>query len=343
LQQILKGNKSNHLQINKLKLMRSMKLFAVLTLMFFGFSVAAQDINQAIEVFNEGNQALQGGNLELALEKYEVANEMASKLGEEGLQIVAAAQKQIPTLYYQLGVQDYRDKNNEKAIAEFENAIKYGEQYNDAETVAKAKDIIPKIYNAMGNDFFKENDFEQALANFSKSAELDPNYSRAYWGQGLAYNKMGKNDEMDAAFKKARELATAEGDNALVDRINTTGKRFLQTEGASLLQAQKWNDALKSLNASNDYNAEDAETYYYIALAYNGLSKWEEAAKAAQTGIDLSADATADNKAKFYFELGNAYKGAGNIEKACGAYSNAKFGRFVDNANYEMTTVLKCN
>lgn len=320
-----------------------MKFIAVMTFMIFSFSVAAQDINQAIEVFNEGNQALQGGSLELALEKYEQANEMASKLGEEGAQIVAAAQKQIPTLYYQLGVQDYKDKNNEKAIAEFEKAINYGEQYNDAETVAKAKDIIPKLYNSMGNDFFKDNNFEQALANFNKSIELDPNYSRAYWGQGLVYNKLEKNDEMDAAFKKARELATAEGDNALVDRINSTAKRFLQTEGASLLQAKKWNDALKSLNASNEYKADDADTFYYIALAYNGLNKWDDAVKAAQTGIDLSAAESADAKAKFYFELGNAHKGAGNTEKACEAYSNAKFGPFVDNANYEMTTVLKCN
>lgn len=323
--------------------MKLRRIFALLTFLVVGLSVSAQDLNSTIDVFNEGNQALQSGNMELALEKYQKAHDMAVKLGEEGNEIAAAAKGQIPTLYYQLGVQDYRDKNNDKAINEFQNAIRTGEEFGDAETVLKSREIIPKLYFAKGNDLFKENKFDEALTNYNLSAELDPNYSRAYWGQGLTYNKLGKNDEMDAAFKKSRELAVAEGDQALVERINTTAKRFLQSEGTKQLQTQKWNDALKSLTASNDYLADDPDTFYYMALAYNGQKNWSKATEAAQAGLDLTAAESNDVKAKFYFEMGNAYKGAGDNDKACEAYGNAKFGKFVENATYELTTVLKCN
>lgn len=320
-----------------------MKFLALITFALFSFSIAAQDINSAINVFNEGNQELQAGNQELALQKYKEAHQIASKLGDEGADIVAAASKQIPTLYYQLGVKDYKDKNTDKAIEEFQNAIKAGEEFGDAETVQKSREIIPKLYFAKGNDLFKDDNFDGAMTNFNLAVELDPAYSRPYFGQGLVYNKQGNITEMDKAFKKSRELAIVDGDQAFVDRINSTGKRFLQTEGINSLQAQKWNDAIKYLVSSNEYESDKPDTFYYLALAYNGQSKWAEAAAAAQQGVDLSAAESNDTKAKFYFELGNAHKGAGDTDKACEAYKNAKFGKFVENANYEITTVLKCN
>jgi len=80
-----------------------------------------------------------------------------------------------------------------------------------------------------------------------------------------------------------------------------------------------------------------------MALANNGLSNWDNAADAAQKGLELSDGESDEFKAKFYFELGNAYKGAGKFSDACEAYTNAKHGRFVENAKYEMDVVLNCN
>lgn len=326
-----------------MNMIKNRKLIALLTLIFFGVSVVAQDLNTAIDIFNEGNQALQADNKELALEKYKQSLDMASKLGPEGAEIVNASKNQIPALYYQLGVQDYRDKNTDKAIEEFQNAIEYGKKYGDDETVQKAEQLIPRLYFAKGNEFFKADDYEAALENFNLSAEIDPSYARAYWGQGLALNRLNQIDEMDAAFMQARTLAAAEGDDALIDRINSTAKRFLQAEATGKLQAQQWSEALKYLEASNFYLDDDSDTFYYMALANNGLSNWDKAADAAQKGLEISAGESSDFKAKFYFELGNAYKGAGKLSDACEAYTNAKHGRFVENAKYEMDVVLNCN
>lgn len=315
----------------------------LITVMILGISLNAQDLNTAIDRFNEGNQAVQADNKRLAIEKYKLALEIAGKLGAEGDEIVAATMGHIPSLFYQIGVQEHRDNNTDQAIDEFQNAIKYGKEFGDNETVQRATELIPRLYLSKGNELFRNNVFEEALENYKLAAELDPSYARAFWSQGLSYNRLNKTEEMEAAFSKGRELAQAEGDDALVDRINTTAKRFLQAEGAGKLQAQRWAEALKYLNASNEYVDDDPETFYYLALANNGLSKWDDAAKAALRGLELSEGKPAETKAKFYFEMGNALKGAGKTTQACEAYASAQHGRFVENAKYEREVVLKCN
>lgn len=317
----------------------------LVTLVFtvIAFTAFSQDINQAGELFNEGNQALKSNNFELAIEKYNEAMNMAEKLGEEGEMIVINSQTQIPQLYYKIGVTDYKEKKIEKAIGEFEKAIEYGKKYNDPETIQRAEETIPKLYYAQGNDFYKNDDYENALSSFNKAAEISPDYSRAYWGLGLTYDKLDDTPNMKKSFEKALELAKAEGDTKMEDKISKTAKKFLQASGAKKLQEQNWDGALVCLNASLDFDPDNAETYYYVALANNGLKKWDDAAAAAQKGIDMSAKENVEFKAKFYYELGNALKGKGDNTEACEAYTQAKHGRFVESAEYELTQVLKCN
>lgn len=319
-----------------------MKYLAVLVLSIFSFALFAQDINEAGAVFNEGNQANKDGNFTLAIQKYEKSIEIASKLGEEGAQIVAGSKAQIPQLYFKVATEDYTAGNIEKAISEYENAIKYGTEYNDPETVSKSKDNIPKLLYARGNDLYKEKKYPEALASFQRSYELNPGYSRSLFGMGLTYNKMGDLVKMEETFDKGIVAAEAEKDDKMVEKIKQTAKKFIQAEGASKLQAKDYNAALKNLNASMKYDDKDSETYYYLGLTNNGLKKYDDAIVSLDKGLELSAAENDEFKAKFYFELGNAYKGKGMNDKACESFGKAKFGRFVQNADYEIKTVLKC-
>ncbi len=321
------------------------KIKNLLTVVFalVALSAFSQDINKAGEIFNEGNQAVKSNNFELAIEKYEKAMEIASQLGEEGEMMVINVQAQLPQLYYKLGVTDYKEKNIEKAISEFENAIRIGKELNDPETVRKAEETIPKLYYAQGNDLYKADDYDNALKSFNKAAEIAPDYSRAYWGMGLAYNKLNETRKMKESFEKALELAKADGDTKMESTITKNAKKLLQASGAKKLQAQDWNGALECLEASLSFDPDNADTYYYIALASNGLKKYDDAIAAAEKGLEKGTGKNVEFKAKFYYELGNALKGKGQNSKACEAYSNAKHGRFIESAEYELTQVLKCN
>ncbi len=63
---------------------------------FFGIYANAQDINAAIEEFNQGNQALQSEDFPLAIQKYKTALEIATTLGEEGARVNGCRQKANP-------------------------------------------------------------------------------------------------------------------------------------------------------------------------------------------------------------------------------------------------------
>lgn len=319
------------------------KSFFMLATMMLAFAATAQDVNQAADIFNQGNQAVKDNNYQMAIDKYQQAMDMAAQFGPEGEQIVAGAKTQIPSLYYKIGVDDYKDKNIDKAIEEFEKAIEYANEYNDPETAAKATDIIPKLYYSQGNSYYSDDKYTEALESFGKSAELAPDYSRAYWGMALVYNKTDDTKKMKESFGKALELAEAEGDTDMAQKVRTNASKLLQSEGAKKLQAQDWDGALMCLNATTEFEPDNAETYYYIALANNGLKKYDEAIAAADKGLEVAASETADFKAKFYYEKGNALKAQGNNNAACEAFNNAKYGQFAQNAEYELKTVLKCD
>ncbi|HZK09344.1 MAG TPA: tetratricopeptide repeat protein [Bacteroidales bacterium] len=322
---------------------KKIKSFFMLAAIMLAFSATGQDVNQAADIFNQGNQGVKDNNYQLAIDKYQEAMDMASQLGPEGEQIVAGAKSQIPSLYYKIGIADYKDKNIDKAVGEFEKAIEYATQYNDPETAAKATDIIPKLYYSQGNSFYSDEKYNEALESFGKSAELAPDYSRAYWGMALVYNKIDDTEKMKESFAKALELAEGEGDADMAKKVRANASKLLQSEGAKKLQAQDWPAALMCLNATTEFEPENAEAYYYIALANNGLKKYDEAIAAADKGLEVAASESADFKAKFYYEKGNALKAQGNNDAACDAYQNAKHGQFVQNADYEIKTVLKCN
>lgn len=321
----------------------NMKILVALLFSVFTFAAFAQDINKAGDLFNEGNQAVKNNDFELAIQKYTEAMDMAEKVGPEGEMIVINAQSQIPQLYYKLGVTEFKDKKVDEAIAEFEKAIEFGKKYNDPGTVEKAQATIPKLYYSAGNDYYSSDDYENALASFKKAGDIAPDYSRAFWGMGLAYNKLGETKKMKESFEKALELAKADKDDKMESKIRKTAKKLLQANGAKKLQAQDWEGALVCLDASLSFDPDNADTYYYMALANNGLKKYGEAASSARKGLDMSKDKNVEYKAKFYYELGNALKGEGKNSEACEAYTNAKYGRFTESADYELKQVLKCN
>lgn len=326
----------------KTNILKKMRIVLMLTIVSFAFSVFAQDINQAGDIFNEANKLVKEGKYEEAIPKYEESMGIASQLGENGEQIVNGAKGQIPSLYYKLGATDYKAKKIDKAIGEFEKAIEFGEKFGDKETVKKSKEIIPKLYYARGNSLYKEKKYEEALASFQKSFELNPKYSRALFGMGLVYNKLEKISDMEESFKAALEISEAENDQRMIDKINKTARKLLQAKGASDLQAKKYDNAIKYLNASLAYDPSNTGTHYYLAIAYNGVSNWDETIKVAKKGLEFMKDESNEEKAKLYYELGNAHKGKGQKDEACKAYKNANYGKFAESATYELKTVLKC-
>ena len=67
--------------------------------------------------------------------------------------------------------------------------------------------------------------------------------------------------------------------------------------------------------------------------------KFEKAVEAGNKALEYEAD---DDKAKIYYEIGNAYVRQVEYDKACAAYKNCLVEPFTASVKHQMDNVLKC-
>jgi tetratricopeptide (TPR) repeat protein len=153
---------------------------------------------------------------------------------------------------------------------------------------------------------------------------------------GLVYKKQDNLPLMKESMDKV--IAMAADDAKTIGSAKDASATAFLNAGAKALQANKMADAISNLNTSLTYNDAEPKAYYYLALAYNGSSKWDEAITASNTAIEL----TAEDKSDIYFELGKSHEKKGDNAAACDAYKKVTGGNNVAPAKYQVEQVLKC-
>ena len=67
-----------------------------------------------------------------------------------------------------------------------------------------AKDAVG-WYNK-GIDYYNNGKFEKAIECYTKAIEIDPDIAWVYYNRGLVYEKMGRDSDAQADFKKACDM-----------------------------------------------------------------------------------------------------------------------------------------
>ena len=62
-----------------------------------------------------------------------------------------------------------------------------------------------------GNEAYKAGDFELALKRYAAAAVADPRDPAAYFGMGMTFTRLKREDEARAAFARAQQLSRDEG------------------------------------------------------------------------------------------------------------------------------------
>jgi len=148
---------------------------------------------------------------------------------------------------FQKGINYFREKKHEEAIAEFEKALK----------------IDPNLaegYYGLGYTYCSKNQCEASLAYFQKAIELSPNYVDAYNGMAYAYNILGKYDDTIKYYLKTLQL---KADN--LDALNGLGYAY-----ASI---GKYQDAVNYFKKAIKINPEYAPAYSGLGVIYYSLSQ----------------------------------------------------------------------
>ncbi|HOI88028.1 MAG TPA: tetratricopeptide repeat protein [Lentimicrobium sp.] len=316
-------------------------LVAVFALTFTFSRLQAQTIEEATNAYNRGVE-LAASDLPKAVEALTQAASIAEKAGEGAEEILRLAKQQIPVLQYNYATALYKDKKVDEAIENFELAHNYAVEYGDQGILSKADDLLPKLYRVKGNADYKAGKYDDALASFDKALTYDPDFAGAHLSKGLVYNKQNNNELLKSAMDAAIESGLIIKDDKTVEQAKKFMSDNLLIEANDAFKKNDFEKTIELLGQSLDYSDTNPEVHYLFAVAYNKLSRWDDAVVSALKGLELE-EATAAKQARFHFELGMAHAGKGETGDACASFKKAAVGPLAESANYQIKTVLKCS
>jgi len=324
----------------KIRLLKKLLLLSAMSLVL-GLQAQGQTLKDAIDAFNTGMD-LAGSDIKAAISSVEKSLQIASLLGEEGEEVKEMAEVQIPGLYFDLAMGQYKERNIPEAITGFEGAIVVADKFSDSNTKRRTESVLHQLYAIQGNTLFRENNNEEALGLFDKSIAINPQFARAYLGKGLVYRRLEDADNFKQAMDKAIETALLTDEKQILETAESTARDFFLVRAARAKGENNITQAIEFLTTSLSYDQTFPETHYLLATIHNEQSRYQDAINSAQRAIELSNGGSRDETAKIYFELGQAYEGLANTSQACAAYKNASYGNYEASAKYQMEHVLKC-
>ena len=313
----------------------------ILISMLITFPLSAQTLNEVIQAFNAGAGQMNSGNYEGALTGFQTAIDLAAALGEEGDEMRAKAEAQIPNVHYRIALEKYKGKDIEGAIVSFENAVTASDEYGNADVKARSLRYIPQLYNAVGNSKVQGGDYEAAVASYDKAIEYTPDYARAYYGKAIAYMKMDNSEDMISAMEKAIETGTATGDTTTTAAASKVLSDRYINSGKVSYKSEQYDQAISDFEAALTYNPENAEPYYLICLIHGINKEYEQAVEYGLKALEYEED-DVNKEARIYYEIGMAYIALVEYDKACDALSHALVEPYTESVRHNMENVLKC-
>jgi tetratricopeptide (TPR) repeat protein len=287
------------------------KIFLLFAAAVMAAGVAsAQDINKAIELANNGNEAFQMGEYGLAIDAFTNSLKIAEGLGEEGAEHANTCKTAICNIYLSNAKALIKANDYAGALTKLEETITVAEGYGAEETVTDAKALIPNVYMAQGNSAMKAKDMATAIAAYTKVVELDPTNGDTYIRLGRAYAATGKIDEA----VKAYETAAANGEEA--DAKKQLSTLFLKSAQACL-KKQDFKGVIENANKANSY-LENANAYKLAASAAQKLGNNAQCIEYYEKYLTVKPDAK--DAAGVTFTIAALYQQAGNKAKAVEYY-----------------------
>jgi tetratricopeptide (TPR) repeat protein len=109
----------------------------------------------------------------------------------QSLEKASALDPSNPTIHYNLGAAYERKDEPDKALAQFQEAVKVKPDFGEA-------------YLALGNMYLSQRKFDApAMEALTKATELLPGNYDAFYNLGVCYSNAGKYKEAESAYRKA--------------------------------------------------------------------------------------------------------------------------------------------
>lgn len=314
---------------------------AVVVLLFLCLTgvAVAQERNDVIKVYNEGAKAIQT-DVNAAIQAFENVIVLSEKVGESVNDLKQKAMQVLPGLYTKVAAAAYNEKKPaSEVIAAAKKAMAAAEKYNNATQKENARNILLRGYYQMGTELFAQKNYADALLTFDSILTINPDYVTAIYNKALIYASQNSSDDFEKTIDLFLQKVKAQNDEEKIKQASELALGYFRAAGSQANQAGNLDEALSLLDKAARYG-DDKDLFYFYADVYNKKKNFDKAAEFARKGLELETG-DAEAKAKYYFQLGLAQSGKGQVSEACASFKNAAYGVFVQAANAERKN-LKC-
>ena len=265
-------------------------VIALATLALAAGVASAQDLNAALEVYN--NALAQSENDKAAaLAGFEEALKMGEALGEEGADLVANCKTVIPTLNLSLAKAKINESDFDAALEMLTKTEAIASEYENGDVLLEIPDLYVTVYNRRGSKLFNDKNFEAALADFAKVVEADEKDGQTWLKIAMAQQGLGKMDEAIEAYK----TAAANGKEAAANK--RLGSIYI-AQGQAAQKAGKIADALELYKTAMEY-VENAGVYKVMGNLYAKTGKHTNANEAYKKYLELKPNAPDADDVKY--------------------------------------------
>lgn len=187
----------------------------------------------------------------------------------------SAEKRKEADAYYDLGLSYFQEGRYQDAYVTLQKSL---------ELDARKKEVLYVI----GLVHMKFDDLDKAETMFREAIDIDRDYPEAHNALGVIYTRQKRWDDAISEFQSAlRNPLYREPELAYYN----LGTAYFRT-GNYALAVKSYRDALK--RAPNMFNA-----YYYVALAFNSLGNYGEAADSLSAGLSSDPQILGDRQKAF--------------------------------------------
>jgi tetratricopeptide (TPR) repeat protein len=202
----------------------------------------------------------------------------------------------------------------------------------------RTNQALVRIYAMQANTFLTQKDPVKAQETLNMALQMDTLNATVWLVQMKIFQDADNAAGVEAAIVKC--LAISKNPNE-TRQAQQSGVKYFLSKGSKAVNASKFEEGVANLEKALTYDEANKDALAYLAKAYNGVSQWDKAIEAANKGIAAEEDVP-EKEAKFWFEVGLAYKGKGEKAQACESFKKAMVGQYLENAKYEIEVSLKC-
>ena len=292
--------------------MKQVKLWGVaLAAALTVLGASAQTKEEVGLKMKEAGELINNKKLVEAIPVVEEVIKMGQAVGADAVDITSEAQKLLPKLYLQKGVESVRAQKLDEAIAAFEKAENLADLHGDVMTTRQAGRFVSNIYMSIGITSFNAKDYTKALESFQKGLKQDPENIQLAYFTAKSYAEMG---QLEQAMELYKQVIAAGTENSKYAKQATDAKADM--DNYMLVAASEAAQA-GDIEKVQTYVAavpENADANLLLIQTANNLKKYDVV---VAKGADAYAAQTDDTKkSDVAFLIGVAYHNKGNNAKA---------------------------